>query len=64
MTIHIHKHLTDEMNLLSIANQFVEVSDVRLKKFGKFIWKHYFTMILKQKNTDFILLLPKVECNS
>ena len=36
MTIHIHKHLTDEMNLLSIANQFMEVNDVRLKKFGKF----------------------------
>ena len=37
MTMHMHKHLTEAMDMQSIANQFVEKNDARLKTFGKFI---------------------------
>ena len=36
MTLHIHKQLTDELDLISLANQFVAGDTHRLTVFGTF----------------------------
>ena len=36
MTLHIHKHLTDKLDLISLANQFVAGDIHRLTVFGTF----------------------------
>nr|XP_014339917.1 PREDICTED: uncharacterized protein LOC106702279 [Latimeria chalumnae] len=37
MLLHIHKNITDSLNLLEVANEFVEGSEHRRSVFGKFI---------------------------
>lgn len=36
MMIHIHKHLTDALDIKSLANEFVAGCEHRLALFGKF----------------------------
>ena len=36
MILNVHKTLTDKLNLIDVANQFVEDSEHRLALFGKF----------------------------
>jgi len=36
MLLHCHKELTDDLNLLTVANQFVDLSSHRLSIFRKF----------------------------
>lgn len=36
MVLHVHKQLTDELNLKDVANDFVSASEHRLSLFGKF----------------------------
>ena len=36
MTLHIHKDLTDKLNLTEIGNEFVRSSEHRETLFGKF----------------------------
>ena len=36
LLLHAHKHLTDAMNLIEVANDFVALSRHRLSLFGKF----------------------------
>ena len=36
MVLHVHKEITDKLDLISIANEFVGDSDHRLKFFGAF----------------------------
>jgi len=36
MLLHCHKELTDDLNLVTVANQFVDLSSHRLNIFGKF----------------------------
>ncbi len=36
MVLHVHKELTDDLDLISIANEFVGDSEHRLKLFGTF----------------------------
>ena len=36
MMLHIHKHLTDALDIKSVANEFVAGSEHRLALFGKF----------------------------
>ena len=36
MLLHIHKELTDSINLVDVANKFVEKCDKRKKMFGTF----------------------------
>lgn len=36
LLLHAHKHLTDSMDLIEIANGFVGISEHRLSQFGKF----------------------------
>ena len=37
MTLHIHKDLTDKLDLLEIGNEFVSASEHRQKTLGKFL---------------------------
>lgn len=38
MILHVHKDLTDQLNLIEVANEFVENKpDHRLRIFGKFM---------------------------
>ena len=36
MILHVHKEKTDKMNLIEVANKFVEWKDNRNQIFGKF----------------------------
>ncbi len=36
MVIHVHKELTDNLNMKDVANEFVQISDRRLHVYGKF----------------------------
>ena len=36
MVLHVHKERTDKLNLINVANEFVEGSDARLHRFGQF----------------------------
>ena len=36
LMLHVHKSLTDELNLMSIAEEFVSVNESRLRTFGHF----------------------------
>ena len=36
MILHVHKHLTDELDLIKVANEFVEGSEHRMSFFGRF----------------------------
>ena len=36
MVLHIHKQITDDLNLKDVANDFVSASEHRLSLFGKF----------------------------
>lgn len=36
MLLYVHKHLTDNLDLISIANDFVSKSEHRLTSFGRF----------------------------
>ena len=36
LMLHVHKDLTDSLDLLEVANSFVSDSEHRLKIFGKF----------------------------
>ena len=36
MLLHVHKELTDTLNLADVANDFVSSCDNRLRVFGKF----------------------------
>lgn len=36
LLIHAHKHLTDSIDLIEVANDFVALSEHRLGQFGKF----------------------------
>ena len=43
MTIHIHKELSDKLDMLEIGNEFVSVSEHRQNTLGKFIPSDYVT---------------------
>ena len=36
LILHIHKYLTDEINFISIANEFIAANQSRLSTFGRF----------------------------
>ena len=37
MVLHVHKTLTDTLDLIEVANEFVTGSEHRLTMFGKFV---------------------------
>ena len=34
--LHVHKHLTDDLDIKSVENEFIAVSEHHLTSFGKF----------------------------
>ena len=36
MVLHVHKDLTDKLNLKDVANEFVAVAECRLSLYGQF----------------------------
>ena len=36
MVLHVHKERTDKLNLITVANEFVDGSETRLARFGRF----------------------------
>ena len=36
MVLHVHKKRTDKVDLITVANEFVEGSATRLTRFGRF----------------------------
>ena len=36
MVLHVHKDLTDKLNLKDVANEFVGAAECRLSMYGKF----------------------------
>ncbi len=60
VVLHVHKELTDDLDLISIANEFVGDSEHRLKLFGTFSWTSYHLVLSIKQVIIWYFLLNKL----
>ena len=54
--LHVHKSLTDKLNLTEVAKEFIDQTDERRKYFGTFMYFCILCMYLKLRPNVYVIM--------